>query len=155
MSSEKRQVLMLCTGNSCRSQMAEGFANALHGKLLTAFSAGTQPGPHVDPKAVQVMSEAGIDISDGTPKHVDELGEIDFDLVITVCDHAHEHCPVFPGSATRIIHNGFDDPPRLAANAATDSEALTHYRRVRDEIRKFIEQLPRQLTFSYTGSDDL
>lgn len=135
-------ILFLCTGNSCRSQMAEGFANSMHSELLRAYSAGTAPGPRVDPKAVQVMREVGIDISAGRPKHVDELDGVELDLVITVCDHAHETCPVFPGAKTRIIHNGFDDPPRLAFDADSEDEAIEHYRRVRDEIRAFNETLP-------------
>lgn len=143
---DRLNVLFLCTGNSCRSQMAEGFANELHSDRIAAFSAGTAPGPRVDPRAVQVMGEIGVDISNGRPKHVDDLSDISFGLVVTVCDHANEHCPVFPGSTTRIIHSGFDDPPRLAAAAAHDDEALRHYRRVRDEIRAFVEQLPASLS---------
>jgi arsenate reductase len=138
-------ILFLCTGNSCRSQMAEGFANAMHSDVLRAYSAGTAPGPRVDPRAVQVMGEVGIDISAGQPKHVNELDGVDFDLVVTVCDHAHETCPVFPGANTRIVHHGFDDPPRLAFDAGSEDEAIEHYRRVRDEIRAFIETLPESL----------
>jgi len=143
---KRANVLFLCTGNSCRSQMAEGFAKTMHSDVLAAYSAGTAPGPRVDPRAVEVMQEIGIDLSSGRPKHVDALAEITFDLVVTVCDHAHEHCPVFPGATTRIIHNGFDDPPRLAKDARNDDEALSHYRRVRDEICTFIEHLPNSLT---------
>lgn len=138
-------ILFLCTGNSCRSQMAEGFANAMHGDMLEAHSAGTAPAPRVDPRAVAVMKEIGIDISTGRPKDVEVLADIDFDLVVTVCDHANEHCPVFPGITPRIIHNGFDDPPRLAQVAHSEDEALAHYRRVRDEIRNFVTTLPSEL----------
>jgi arsenate reductase len=138
-------ILFLCTGNSCRSQMAEGFANAMHGDMLQAYSAGTAPGPRVDPRAVQVMGEVGVNIAAGRPKHVNELGNIEFDLVVTVCDHAHENCPVLPGSKSRLIHRGFDDPPRLAFDASSDDEAMAHYRRVRDEIRAFIVTLPELL----------
>ncbi len=90
---------------------------------------------------MRVMREAGVDISGHTSKHVSELASIPFDVVVTVCDSAHEACPIFPG-ATRVVHRGFDDPPRLAAGARSDEEALPHYRRVRDEIRGFIESLP-------------
>ncbi len=137
------KVLFLCTGNSCRSQMAEGWARHLKGDVIEPYSAGIEP-RRLDARAVEVMAKAGVDISSHKSKHVDELGGIDFDYVVTVCDHAHEHCPVFPGS-TRVIHVGFDDPPQLAASAKTEEEALRHYRRVRDEIRAFVEGLPDAL----------
>jgi len=137
------KVLFLCTGNSCRSQMAEGWARALHRGSIEPYSAGISP-HSLDPLAVAAMTEAGVDISKQRPKHVDELRGIEFDCVITVCGHAHEHCPVFPGK-TRVIHVGFDDPPRLAAGAKTAEEALSHYRRVRDEIRTFVASLPARL----------
>ena len=95
----------------------------------------------VDPRAVQAMAEVGIDISGQTSKDVDTLGDIEFEYVITLCDQAHQACPVFPAK-TRVLHVGFDDPPRLAAGAATDKEAMVHYRRVRDEIKAFVEKLP-------------
>lgn len=139
----KLKVLFLCTGNSCRSQMAEGWAKALHPDLLEAYSAGIQP-QGLNPDAVRVMAEAGVDISSHRSKHVHELAGIDFDYVITVCDHAHEHCPVFPGQVRRL-HVGFEDPPRLAASAQNTEERLAPYRRVRDQIRSFIEQLPQML----------
>ena len=139
----KIKILFLCTGNSCRSQMAEGWARRLRGELIEAWSAGIEP-RGLDSRAVQVMAEAGVDISGHRSKHVDELRGIPFDHVVTVCDHANENCPVFPGGASRI-HAGFDDPPRFAANAGTEAEALAHYRRVRDEIRKFVEQMPSVL----------
>lgn len=138
--SERLRVLFLCTGNSCRSQMAEGWAKHLKREVLDAYSAGTRP-QGLNPLAVKVMREAGVDISTHASKHVGDLGGVEFDLVVTVCGDAHENCPVFPGQ-TRVIHVGFDDPPRLAANAKSEEEALDHYRRVRDEIRAFIEQLP-------------
>jgi len=134
------KVLFLCTGNSCRSQMAEGFARALRGDLLEAHSAGTEPRA-LDPRAVKVMAELGIDISAHRPKHVREVRGIRFDYVVTVCDGAREQCPVLPG-AGKTLHRGFDDPPRLAAGAKTEEEALAHYRRVRDEIRAFVEAMP-------------
>lgn len=123
--------------------MAEGWARALHAARLDPYSAGTAPGP-IDPRAVQVMREAGVDLSRQRPKNVQEVLEIDFDRVITVCDRANETCPVFPGPVRRM-HVGFDDPPKLAANAATEEERLAHYRRVRDEIRAFVEGLPSSL----------
>lgn len=139
----KLKVLFLCTGNSCRSQMAEGWARSLHGDALEPYSAGTAPG-RVDSRAIRVMQEAGVDLSGHRSKHVDELSRIGFDWVITVCDRANENCPFFPGRVRRL-HAGFDDPPRLAADATTEEQALSHYRRVCDEIRAFVEVLPRTL----------
>ncbi len=140
---EKLKTLFLCTGNSCRSQMAEGWAHALKGDVIEAYSAGIET-HGLNPNAVKVMAEAGIDISGYKSECVDDLMHIPFDYVVTVCGHAHETCPMFPGEA-KVIHVGFDDPPALAANAASEEEALTHYRRVRDEIRSFIEALPEAL----------
>jgi arsenate reductase len=137
------KVLFLCTGNSCRSQMAEGWARALCAESLEPYSAGIET-HGLNPHAVRVMAEAGVDIAAQRSKHVDELLDVDFDFVITVCDHAAESCPVFPGNA-RIIHRGFDDPPKLAAGAATEEAALAPYRRVRDEIRAYVETLPQSL----------
>ena len=134
------RVLFLCTGNSCRSQMAEGWAKALKGDTIEACSAGIET-HGLNPRAVHVMAEAGVDISAQRSKHVDELKDVAFDYVVTVCGHANEHCPVFPGK-TKVVHVGFDDPPRLAADAGSEEEALQPYRRVRDEIRRFIEGLP-------------
>ena len=139
----KLKVLFLCTGNSCRSQMAEGWSRHLHGDRLEPYSAGTRPG-RIDSRAVAVMREVGVDISGHRSKHLGELLEVGLDWVIAVCDHANESCPVFPG-AVRRMHVGFDDPPRLAAEAATEEGALLHYRRVRDEIRAFIQTLPSVL----------
>ena len=136
----KLTVLFLCTGNSCRSQMAEGWARALHGDRLEPYSAGTAPG-RVDPRAIRVMREAGVDISGHRSKHLQEFIGVDFDAVVTVCDKANESCPVFPGKVDRL-HVGFEDPPRLAAAAATEEDAVSHYRRVRDEIRAFVATLP-------------
>ncbi len=134
------KILFLCTGNSCRSQMAEGWARQLKSDRFEAFSAGIET-HGLNPKAVQVMAEAGVDISGHRSKHVDELKDIHFDYVLTVCGHANEHCPFFPGQP-RVIHVGFDDPPRLAAGATSEGERLAPYRRVRDEIRAFVESLP-------------
>jgi arsenate reductase len=143
----KPRVLFLCTGNSCRSQMAEGWARALRAESIEPYSAGTKP-HGLNPLAIRAMAEAGIDISRHTSKRPEDIG-VPFDFVITVCDSAHESCPIFP-AATRILHVGFDDPPRLAASATTDDEAMPHYRRVRDEIRAFIESLPAALHSSTT-----
>ena len=140
MSGEKIKILFLCTGNSCRSQMAEGWARHLKGDEIEPYSAGTEK-HGLNELAVRVMAEAGVDISNHTSTLVDELPEKDFDYVITVCDHARESCPLFPGSA-RVVHRSFDDPPRLAAGALTEEEALESYRMVRDEIRAFVLQLP-------------
>jgi len=141
--SDRLKVLFLCTGNSCRSQMAEGWAKHLRGGRIEAYSAGIET-HGLNARAVIVMAEAGVDIASQRSKHVDELASVAFDVVVTVCGHAHEHCPVFPGS-TRVVHVGFDDPPRLAADARTEDEALAHYRRVRDEIRSFVAALPESL----------
>ncbi len=135
----KIRVLFLCTGNSCRSQMAEGWARAIRAGDFDAWSAGTEP-KAVDPRAVKVMAEAGVDISRHRSKHIDELRDVDFDVAVTVCDNAREHCPFFPGGVTRL-HASFDDPPVLARGASSEEEALSHYRRVRDEIRRFVETL--------------
>ena len=142
---KKIRILFLCTGNSCRSQMAEGFARALRGDRIDAWSAGIET-HGLNPRAVQVMREAGVDISRYRSKNALELlkAQMEFDYVITVCDHAHESCPVFPAK-TKLLHMGFDDPPRLAANAKTEEEALNHYRRVRDEIKEYVKTLPGSL----------
>jgi arsenate reductase (thioredoxin) len=139
----KPKVLFLCTGNSCRSQMAEGWARHLKGDLFEVFSAGIET-HGLNPHAVRVMAEAGVDIADHTSKTVDDLGDTRFDYVVTVCGHAHETCPVFPGPA-RVVHVPFDDPPRLAKGETDPDRALDHYRRVRDEIRAFVDTLPGAL----------
>jgi arsenate reductase len=143
----KPRVLFLCTGNSCRSQMAEGWARQLRGDALEPCSAGVAP-KGLDPRAVAVMAEVGVDISGQASEHVDDLlrrlaerGSA-VDWVVTVCDSARESCPVFPGKA-KVLHRSFDDPPRLAAGAASEEAALAPYRRVRDEIRRFVAELPR------------
>lgn len=123
--------------------MAEGWANALRGDLIEAYSAGVEP-HGMNARAIKVMTESGVDISGHRSKHLDELKGIAFDYVVTVCDHAHEACPIFP-SLTKVVHVGFDDPPRLAQSATTEEEALGHYRRVRDEIRHFIENIDQYL----------
>lgn len=137
---QRLKILFLCTGNSCRSQMAEGWTRHLKGDLIEPYSAGITP-KGLDPRAVKVMAEAGVDISQQKSTHIDDLPELTFDYVVTVCDSAHEACPFFP-NARKIIHIGFPDPPQLAKNASSEEEALEHYRRVRDEIRSFVEKLP-------------
>lgn len=139
----KIKVLFLCTGNSCRSQMAEAWARALKGGVIEPYSAGIET-HGLNPRAVAAMAEAGVDISRHRSKHIDELRGVAFDCVVTVCDHAHEHCPLFPGRA-KVVHVAFDDPPRLARSARDEEEAMRHYRRVRDEIRAFVETLPDAL----------
>lgn len=139
----KVKILFLCTGNSCRSQMAEGWARHLKADIVEPYSAGIET-HGLNPNAVQVMAEAGVDISTHRSQNVDEFADVEFDHVITVCGHANENCPVFRGRA-KVTHVGFDDPPRLAADAATQEEALSHYRRVRDEIRDFVQGLPKSL----------
>ena len=138
------RVLFLCTGNSCRSQMAEGWTRHLKGETIEAHSAGVEP-RRVDPMAIQVMGEAGVDISAQRSKHVDQVRDVPFDYVVTLCDDAREQCPLFPGR-TKLVHVGFEDPAVLAADAGTKEEALAHYRRVRDEIREFVQKLPQALT---------
>ncbi|MAT73265.1 MAG: arsenate reductase [Planctomycetaceae bacterium] len=137
------KVLFLCTGNSCRSQMAEGWARHLQGDAIEAYSAGVAT-HGMNPNAVAVMGEAGVDITAQYSKHVDELADVEFDYVVTVCDNAAESCPVFRGNAT-VVHQPFDDPPRLAREAVSEEEAIGCYRRVRDEIRDYIKTLPEAL----------
>jgi arsenate reductase len=139
----KMKVLFLCTGNSCRSQMAEGWTRALKGDSIEPYSAGIET-HGLNPDAVRVMAEAGVDIAGQRSKNVAELRDISFDYVVTVCGHAQENCPVFLGKA-KVVHVGFDDPPRLAADAQTEEQRLSPYRRVRDEIRRFVLGLPESL----------
>ncbi len=134
----KQRVLILCTGNSARSQMAEGLLRHMADDRFEIESAGTIA-TYVRPQAIEAMSEVGIDISGHRSKSLDEFLEREFDYVITVCDNAAQHCPVFPGKATRI-HWGFDDP---AEARGTEEEKLTVFRRVRDEIREWLEEFVR------------
>jgi arsenate reductase (thioredoxin) len=144
---QKLKILFLCTGNSCRSQMAEGWIRALKGDLIEPYSAGIET-HGLDPIAVEVMGKAGVDISRQISKHVDSLQHITFDAVITVCNKARESCPFFPG-AKKVLHVGFDDPPAMAKSLAAlgmnQEEQRNCYRRVRDEIRAFIKTLPESL----------
>ena len=123
--------------------MAEGWTNALKSLQIKAYSAGIEK-HGLNPYAVKVMAEAGVDISIHHSKLLQELSDIEFDYVITVCGHAHESCPLFTGN-TKVLHVGFDDPPRLAAACKSEAEKLDCYRRVRDEIKKFVETLPQSL----------
>lgn len=146
----KINVLFLCTGNSCRSKMAQGWARHLKADTIEPYSAGTQK-HGLNPSAVAVMAEAGVDIAGHTGKTLDDLSGVRLDYVVTVCGHAHETCPVFPGKAV-VIHQGFDDPPKLAADETDPEKALGHYRRVRDEIRDFIQTLPEALARGQQGA---
>ena len=137
----KTKILFLCTGNSCRSQMAEGWARHLKSDTIEAYSAGIEK-HGLNPHAVKVMAEAGVDISGQQSKLLDELPVQKFDWVITLCGHANETCPFFPG---KKVHAGFDDPPKLAAEAKTEEEKLNCYRRVRDKIKSFIMTFPESL----------
>jgi arsenate reductase len=138
------KILFLCTGNSCRSQMAEGWARQLRAHEIEAYSAGIET-HGLNPHAVQVMAEVGVDITSQLSQNVEQLSHIEFDYVVTVCDHAAKSCPIFKGNAI-VIHQPFDDPPRLAQEAVTEEAGLDHYRRVREEIRQYVESLPDTLT---------
>ncbi len=144
----KQKVLFLCTGNSCRSQMAEGWARALKADVLDAWSAGIET-HGLNPNAVKVMAEAGVDIGGHESKTVEAVRDVPFDTVVTVCGHANETCPMWLGERARVVHAGFDDPPalarELAAKGASEEEQLDCYRRVRDEIKAFVETLPEGL----------
>ena len=135
------KLLILCTGNSCRSQMAEAFIKSFNGDL-EVFSAGTDPADEVHPKAIQVMKELGIDMTDHRPRKVEDFLKESFDYVITVCGHAREHCPVFSGEVKKKVHIGFEDP---AEATGTEEQILLEFRRIRDQIRdrmqSFIESL--------------
>ena len=132
----KKKILILCTGNSCRSQMAEGFLKSFDPEL-EVYSAGTHPSSQVHPKAVQVMAETGIDISDGKPENVDKYLDHSFDYVITVCDNAKETCPMFLGDVKEQLHIGFEDPAEVVG---TEEKVLAEFRRIRDEIKEDFSQ---------------
>lgn len=137
------KILFICTGNSCRSQMAEGWVRHLKKDVLQSFSAGIEK-HGLDPLAVKVMDEAGVDISKQTSKLINELKDKEFDYVVTICEDANRNCPVFPGKAKRI-HHAFDNPPRIAKTLTSREEILRLYRRVRDEIKEFINKMPNNL----------
>ncbi len=135
----RKKVLFLCTGNSCRSQMAEGWSRALMNDQIEAYSAGIET-HGLNASAVAVMAEAGVDITTHYSKTLTDLRGVDFDVVFTVCDNANQTCPTLP-ARTRVLHAPFDDPPKLAANVGDETEKLECYRRVRDEIRQFVESM--------------
>jgi arsenate reductase len=137
---EKIKVLFLCTGNACRSQIAEGWARHLKRDIIDAYSAGIHP-IGVSSRAIKVMAEAGVDISMHTSKHVDELINVDFDYVVTLCDNAAENCPVFSGKA-KIIHKPFEDPYFATG---TEEQIMAEFRKARDKIKTFIETIPESL----------
>ena len=139
----KKKILFLCTGNSCRSQMAEGFAKKYFGDIYDIYSAGIEK-HGMNQRAIKVMNESGIDLSGHSSKTLEDLGPIHFNYVFTVCGHANENCPIFIGSA-KVIHVGFDDPPKLAQGLTNEEEILKHYRRVRDEIEVFAKRLDTYL----------
>ncbi|NDV26527.1 arsenate reductase ArsC [Desulfovibrio sp. JC010] len=143
----KINLLFLCTGNSCRSQMAEGWTRHLKDDRVNVYSAGIET-HGLNPSAVKVMAEAGVDISGHKSQHIDELRDVPIDIVVTVCNHAHETCPFFPGGS-KVVHVGFDDPPHMAKEIAekggSAEEQMDCFRRVRDDIRKFVETLPEAL----------
>ena len=141
----KKRILILCTGNSCRSQMAEGFLKSFDSEL-EVYSAGTKPAEKVNPFAVKAMKEVGIDISDGKAENVDKYLSQSFDYVITVCDNAKETCPVFMGTVKHRLHIGFDDP---AEAVGTEEEVMPVYRRVRDEIKREFKKFVEQMKIDY------
>lgn len=144
---KKINLLFLCTGNSCRSQMAEGWTRYLKGNQINAYSAGIET-HGLNPNAIKVMKEVGVDISNHKSQHIDEFKDIQLDVVVTVCGHAHETCPIIPGRS-KVMHVGFEDPPKmakeLAENGASEDAQLECYRKVRDEIKAFVETLPESL----------
>jgi arsenate reductase len=144
---QKIKVLFLCTGNSCRSQMAEGWTRHLKGDVIDACSAGIET-HGLNLNAVKVMAEAGVDISGHKSRLASDFAHVEFDYVVTVCGHANETCPVFAGRA-RVLHAGFDDPPRMARDLPDEEAKLDCYRRVRDQIRAFVETLPEALFNRY------
>lgn len=133
-----KNILFLCTGNSCRSQMAEGYARKYWGDKLNVYSAGTKK-HGMNLRAVQVMKEVGVDLTSHYSKTVDEISNVHFDFVVTVCGHANENCPYFPGG--KVIYQGFEDPPALTSTMKDEDEILQVYRRVRDEIEVYIKKL--------------
>ncbi|WP_251358573.1 arsenate reductase ArsC [Kangiella sp. TOML190] len=139
----KTSILFLCTGNSCRSQMAEGWGRALKAEEYDFYSAGIEKHGQ-NPNAILVMTEAGVDISQQQSQTLDELPIQEFDYVITVCGHADEHCPYFPAK-TKIIHHGFEDPPRMAQAFENQQEQLDCYRKVRDQIKIFVKDIKNYL----------
>ena len=144
---DRLKLLFLCTGNSCRSQMAEGWTRHLKGEVVDAYSAGIET-HGLNPHAVKVMAEAGVDITLQRSENIKDFADQKLDIVVTVCGHAHETCPVFPADC-RVVHAGFEDPPKmareLAEGGASEEEQMNCYRKVRDEIKAFVETLPEAL----------
>lgn len=143
MNMHKQRILFLCTGNSCRSQMAEGWARLLKSEVFEAYSAGVET-HGLNPMAVKVMNEVGVDISDHRSKLLDEFELAQLDCIITVCGHAQENCPLVPAGCL-VVHRGFDDPPKLAAHLSEEEDKISCYRKVRDQIREYVESLPDSL----------
>jgi arsenate reductase (thioredoxin) len=140
----KLKVLFLCTGNACRSQMAEGWARALQRGAIEPYSAGIEA-HGLDPLAARVMAEAGVDIGGQQSKTVEAVRHLPFDYVVTLCGHANESCPTWLSGKAKVLHVGFDDPRTLAKGAKTEADALVHYRRIRDELRALLATLPSRL----------
>lgn len=138
-----KSILFLCTGNSCRSQMAHGFANALLGDEYVSYSAGVES-HGLNPSAVKVMQEVGVDISHHQSQTLNEFASHEFDYVVAVCEHAASNCPTFPAKTNVIVHQ-FDDPPKLAKQAKSSEEAIQAYRKVRDQIKHWVASLPAQM----------
>jgi arsenate reductase (thioredoxin) len=138
----KKNIMFLCTGNSCRSQMAEGFARKYWGNEFNVFSAGTNK-HGMNERAIKIMKEAGVDISSHFSKTTEELPDVIFDVVVTVCDSAKENCPHFPGG--KVVHVGFQDPPALTKEMDNEEEILAVYRRVRDEIENFVKVMKTKI----------
>lgn len=143
MNVQKTKILFLCTGNSCRSQIAEGWARKLKSDFIEPYSAGIEA-HGLNSNAVQVMAEAGVDISEQRSKRINDLWGIKFDCVVTLCSRAQEHCPVFPDTA-KVVNVAFANPVRLATDVQTEEAQLALYRRLRNEIRLFVEGLPESL----------
>ena len=137
---KKINILFLCTGNACRSQIAEGWAKYLKGDVIEAFSAGIRP-IGVSSRAIKVMAEVGVDISAHLSQHIDEFSGIDFDYVVTLCDNAAENCPVFSGKA-KVIHKPFDDPYYASGS---EEDIMDTFRKVRNDIKRYVETLPESL----------
>ncbi len=137
---EKIKVLFLCTGNACRSQLAEGWARHLKGDVIDAYSAGICP-IGVSSRAIETMAEAGVDISMHTSKHIDQLWNVDFDYVVTLCDNAAKNCPIF-GEKAKVVHRPFEDPYFVTG---TEEQIKAEFRKARDQIKAFIETIPESL----------
>lgn len=146
-SGAKTKVLFVCTGNACRSQMAEGWARRLKSDVIEAYSAGVSPAG-VSTRAIAVMAEADVDISGQRSQHIDDFVDMDFDYVITLCGNAKRKCPVISGGA-KHVHRGFDDPIMVIG---TNDQIMAAFRKARDEIREFVETLPESLEADVSGA---